>query len=343
MRYDAACRAVAEAKTLDEVKSLADKAEAVRAYAHQAKNRQLEVDAAEIRIRAERRLGELLVDTDLSAGGRPSKTKVIDVPEPEETGSDDSPVFDKSSAGARGAAERPTLADLGVDKKLSARAQKLAAVPADDFEARLGNWRDRVTNEGERVTVTLLKGAVGGRREKDFYPTPPAIIAELVRRWRPKAKAVWEPCCGDGRVADALYGAGHKVFAGDLAKGEDFFSYQTVQRIDGVALALCTNPPFDRVRAFIDHAFAIGVEEMALVLPERLWACGEGRQQFERHRPRVWANMDWREDYLGLGGSADRALAVAIWDCPCAEACTFDVWTRVAEAATAAVPESAAA
>ena len=34
--------------------------EAMRAYARQAKNKQLEVDAAEIRISAERRLGELI-------------------------------------------------------------------------------------------------------------------------------------------------------------------------------------------------------------------------------------------------------------------------------------------
>ena len=59
-RYDAACRALAAAKTTDEVKGIRDTAEAMRAYARQAKNKQLEVDAAEIRIRAERRLGELI-------------------------------------------------------------------------------------------------------------------------------------------------------------------------------------------------------------------------------------------------------------------------------------------
>ena len=32
-------------------------------------------------------------------------------------------------------ASRPTLADTGIDKKLSARAQKLAAVPEPEFEA----------------------------------------------------------------------------------------------------------------------------------------------------------------------------------------------------------------
>jgi hypothetical protein len=59
-RYDAACRAVAVARTVDDVQEIAAHAEAIRAYARQAKKRQLELDAAEIRIRPERRLGELM-------------------------------------------------------------------------------------------------------------------------------------------------------------------------------------------------------------------------------------------------------------------------------------------
>jgi hypothetical protein len=60
VQYNAACAAVAAAKSTDEAKNWRDRAEAMRAYAHQSKNRQLEIDAAEIRIRAERRLGQLL-------------------------------------------------------------------------------------------------------------------------------------------------------------------------------------------------------------------------------------------------------------------------------------------
>ena len=59
-RYDAACRALAEASSIDEVKDVRDRLMALRAYARQAGNRQLEMDAQRIRIRAERKLGELL-------------------------------------------------------------------------------------------------------------------------------------------------------------------------------------------------------------------------------------------------------------------------------------------
>ena len=53
---------MAEAKSIDEAKDMRDKAEALRIYARQAKNLQLETDAAEIRIRAERRIGEMIAE-----------------------------------------------------------------------------------------------------------------------------------------------------------------------------------------------------------------------------------------------------------------------------------------
>ena len=147
VRYDAACRALAEAKTVDEAKQLRDKAEAMRAYARQAKNKDLETDAAEIRMRAERRLGEMLAlakEAGQISPGQPPKN---------------------------GAAEEPfsrvTLGEAGIDKKLSSRAQKLAAVPEDQFEGMLGEWRDRVAQEGERVTTRLLReGEKQGRDER---------------------------------------------------------------------------------------------------------------------------------------------------------------------------------
>jgi phage N-6-adenine-methyltransferase len=140
--YNNACRALQVAKSTDEVKDMRDKAEAMRAYAHQAKNRQLEIDAAEIRIRAERRLGELIRQqketVGLNEGGRP----------PEKTGADMEPVY-----------KPPTLAEAGIDKKLSSHAQKVAAIPEDEFEVIVGEWRETLETANERVTTNILKAA----------------------------------------------------------------------------------------------------------------------------------------------------------------------------------------
>lgn len=155
VRYDAACRAIAEAKTVDEVKAIHDKAEAMRAYAKQAKNRRLEIDAAEIRMRAERGLGGMIraqkEAVGLAAGGQPYQA----------TGSDKAPV------------ERPpTLAEAGIDKKLSSRAQKLAAVPEERFEGMVGEWRERVTKENERVTINLLREGERAQRDETLSRVP---------------------------------------------------------------------------------------------------------------------------------------------------------------------------
>lgn len=155
--YSKACQALAEAKSVDEVKGIRDKASAMRAYAQQAKNRQMEVDAAEIRMRAERRLGELIraqkETVGLNEGGRPTKT-----PTKKEG------VFGNQS---------PTLKDAGIDWKLSARAQKMAAVPEEKFEGMVTEWRQRVEKENERVTTNLLRE--GERQQRDETLKQPTI------------------------------------------------------------------------------------------------------------------------------------------------------------------------
>lgn len=135
IKYDAACKALAVARHADEVLKIRDTATAIKAAARVAKNKQLEVDAAEIRIRAERRLGEMLAEQKETVGLAQGRRSDL-VPK-------------------RNQVEKPTLEEAGIDKKLSSRAQKLAAVPAKEFEQELTDWRERVSSENTRVTTRL--------------------------------------------------------------------------------------------------------------------------------------------------------------------------------------------
>ena len=163
------------------------------------------------------------------------------------------------------------------------------------------------------------------RKANDFYPTPHSILDVLIHNlYWPDGCLVWEPCAGDNRVVDRLTKDGFRVVAGDIQTGQDFFNYDVAP-----SPFLLTNPPFKYIRDFIDHAFFIGVEHMALVCPERLWACKKGSNQMKKHRPSRFINLDWREDYLGKGGTPDRALAVSIWDVPHSPTTSYEVWSRM--------------
>src|SRR5436190_24257726 len=62
VQYDAARKALQAAHSVDEVRDIKDKAEAVRAYARQAGDTEMQNWAVEIKLRAERRAGELLAE-----------------------------------------------------------------------------------------------------------------------------------------------------------------------------------------------------------------------------------------------------------------------------------------
>jgi hypothetical protein len=113
VRYDAMCHAITAAYQVDEVKDIRDKALALERYAAQARNVEAERQACEIRLRAERRAGQLLRETEKAKPG----------PEPS----------DRSHR----ITDPATLSDLGVSKKQSSDWQKLAGVPETDFEDAL--------------------------------------------------------------------------------------------------------------------------------------------------------------------------------------------------------------
>jgi N6-adenosine-specific RNA methylase IME4 len=139
--FNAAKTALAKATKIDEVKEIRDKAEAVRLYKKMAgESQEMQNQCAEIAIRADRRIGEILRDMPKSEGGRPTKTGTKKVP-------------------VSGAV---TLADMGLDKKQSEYAQAVAAMTESEFERQIEEIEKSpkaLTRAGFRTTVQRKKKA----------------------------------------------------------------------------------------------------------------------------------------------------------------------------------------
>lgn len=156
-RYDAARYALQEAVAVDEVKNIRDKALAMAAYAKQAGDTALIEMATEIRVRAERKAGEMLAAMPKATGAK--GVGPIAVPQGYRNGSQ-------------------TLAELGVTKKQSARWQKLAAVPEDQFEEAVAAAKEVAGEVTARAVMAHGKASAApvtsiGNARKAADDTPP--------------------------------------------------------------------------------------------------------------------------------------------------------------------------
>lgn len=133
-KYETARTALAEAHRVDEVKNIRDKAEAMAAYARQAKDSELIQYATEIKVRAERRCGELLARTEKNTGAKGAGPIAVER-------------YDRNT---------PTLAQMGLTKDESSRYQQLAAMPADHFETAVATAK---ATAGEVTTAFMLREA----------------------------------------------------------------------------------------------------------------------------------------------------------------------------------------
>ena len=212
--YDAARRAIAEARTVDDVKDILDRNEAKRAYAHQIKDKTMENDAKEIRWRATRRLGEMIgadkAADRLNKGAR-GQLKGRDASggaqiEPPEDGA-------------------PTLADAGIDKKLSALAQKYAGMDETSFDRLVQRCREFSEQEDESAPLDVLRHELKEKKraaEAEAFAertavgcnvTDLAMLAESGQRFRTiYADPPWEfrvySGAGKDRSADRHYKTG---------------------------------------------------------------------------------------------------------------------------------------
>jgi N6-adenosine-specific RNA methylase IME4 len=154
IKYDAACRAIAAAKHIDEVKKIRDVSIAMKAYARQAKNHTMEEDAIEIRMRATRRMDQMRQGQKATIGlAKGSKGKG----RPPLGGLKNNPPKNV-----------PTLADAGIDKNLAHEGRKLGALTDREFEKAIKSARSAVGSVVKTALRTDDKAERRAEREREL-------------------------------------------------------------------------------------------------------------------------------------------------------------------------------
>jgi hypothetical protein len=122
--YDAARRALAEAVAVDEIRDILDAAVAIRVCAKRAKDRELEANAVELRMRATRRLAELIKaqkeTVGLAKGGKP---------------------YHRSGFTGLPSNLVATLTEAGIDKNLAHDARVLGKLTEEEFKEAVADAR----------------------------------------------------------------------------------------------------------------------------------------------------------------------------------------------------------
>ena len=128
--YDAARVALEHASTVDAAKEILDKAEALRVYARQRNDIEMEFWVAEIKLRATVRMGELSAGLEKA---QPKNGKGSGLP-------------------TTGKTKKQTLADAGVSTSTAQRCERIASVPRQQFEKYIAAQKGK----GKPVTATDL-------------------------------------------------------------------------------------------------------------------------------------------------------------------------------------------
>lgn len=90
--------------------------------------------------------------------------------------------------------------------------------------------------------------------------TPMLLAEKLVNHFQPRGKGL-EPCCGNGNILRFLRDADWC----EISKGKDFFDYR--EKVDYIF----TNPPWSKIRQFLQHSMEIADNVYFLFTINHLW------------------------------------------------------------------------
>ena len=153
--YEAARVALKQAVEIDDVKDIRDKAQAMAAYALQIKNDDMYQWVKDIKLRAERRMGELLEEVGPNKGAATPRTVEID-----------NAVTDSDRV-------KPTLAEIGISKKQSTDFKAIASIPEKEFEEAVSTGKE-TTASLVRKSPKKAKALKEAKEKKPKLPKKPS-------------------------------------------------------------------------------------------------------------------------------------------------------------------------
>lgn len=161
-------------------------------------------------------------------------------------------------------------------------------------------------------------GSATNVTEKDhFYATPSNCVTAFLRdEWRDSPKVIiWEPCAGAGDISKVLMANNFPVISTDLVdRGfcESRVDFLMVR--EKRANVIITNPPFKLARQFLAHAFDLGVDYVAFLLPSDFLCCEAAARMNDIYPCTRIHAMTWRPDFTGQGRPSMK--------------CSWFVWVR---------------
>ena len=103
-------------------------------------------------------------------------------------------------------------------------------------------------------------------KREDCVMTPQELADTLVRHFKPTG-IILEPCKGTGNFIKAIEGYGQNVSIlwCEITEGRDFFDFK--DKVDWII----TNPPYSKMRKFIQHSMEVADNIVFLTTINHLW------------------------------------------------------------------------
>lgn len=154
----------------------------------------------------------------------------------------------------------------------------------------------------EKLRLTGQKGKED-RRELDFYPTPKNVTQALINYLTENDKLtvsdkIWEPACGNGKMANVFKENGFEVVSSDIKTdyGITGIDFTTIENPISECYAVITNPPFKYSDQFILQGLR-HARLTAMLVKSQYWHALNKTELFKNNRPTYVLPLNWRPDF----------------------------------------------